>query len=78
MQGFGHSRDGRPGLNDSPRGESIFVTWTPKIFLEAHDGAPEHFRSINAVDLFLNGRYRHKLYQGQSRPRYIPVGQSVW
>ncbi len=34
---------GRPGPDDSPRGESIFVTWSPKIFLEARDGAPVAF-----------------------------------
>ena len=27
-------------LNDSPRGESIFVTWSPKIYHEARGGAP--------------------------------------
>jgi len=35
---------GRPGPNDSPRGESIFVTWSPKIYHEARDGAPIHNR----------------------------------
>ena len=27
-------------LNDSPRGESIFVTWSPKIYHEVRGGAP--------------------------------------
>ncbi len=31
---------GRLEPNDSPRGESIFVTWSPKIYHEARDGAP--------------------------------------
>ena len=31
---------GRLEPNDSPRGESIFVTGSPKIYHEARDGAP--------------------------------------
>jgi hypothetical protein len=31
---------GRQEPNDSPRGESIFVTWSPKIYHEARGGAP--------------------------------------
>lgn len=30
---------GRLEPNDSPRGESIFVTWSPKIYHEARGGA---------------------------------------
>ncbi len=44
MQGFERNRVGRPGPNDSPRGESIFVTWSPKIFHEARDGAPDSLK----------------------------------
>ncbi len=31
---------GRLGPKDSSRGESFFVTWSPKIYHEASDGAP--------------------------------------
>jgi hypothetical protein len=40
---------GRLEPNDSPRGESIFVTGSPKIYREARGGAPD--RSINMAGI---------------------------
>ncbi len=40
---------GRLEPNDSPRGESIFVTWSPKIYHEASDGDCESIATVDAV-----------------------------
>ncbi len=42
------TQDGQ-GLIDSPRGESIFVTWSPKIFHEARCGAQSQRHSLPCI-----------------------------
>jgi hypothetical protein len=40
---------GRLEPNDSPRGESIFVTGSPKIYHEARGGAPGLFQATKRI-----------------------------
>jgi len=61
---------GRLEPNDSPRGESIFVTWSPKIYHEARDGAP------NEVSLLMSEIIADHLKDNKTIDIYDPTSGS--